>query len=188
MKIASHTDFFVKSAPATRTITRCGGHCDLNRNGEHLATLYSTPGTVHVDKTKYDIAVTCTKPGYQPASVNLESGYGVGVFGNIILGGAVGWGSIPPQAPTTNIPMRRMCSSFRCEAKRPHKLAPALCARPKIRSWPDCRNKILMPPPGWCATSAPVGRTYYVGVVSEMVPRDRIELPTRGFSIRCSTD
>jgi hypothetical protein len=69
-----------------------GGHCDLNRNGEHLATLYSTPGRVHVDKTKYDIAVTCTKPGYQPASINLESGYGIGTFGNIILGGAIGWG------------------------------------------------------------------------------------------------
>jgi hypothetical protein len=69
-----------------------GSRCDLNRHGEHLATLYSTPGQVHVDKTKYDIAVTCTKPGYQAASVNLESGYGIGTFGNIILGGAVGWG------------------------------------------------------------------------------------------------
>lgn len=78
-------DIAVTSSPS-------GGHCDLNRDGEHVATLYSTPGRVHVDKTKYDIALTCTKPGYQTASVNLESGYGIGTFGNIILGGAIGWG------------------------------------------------------------------------------------------------
>jgi hypothetical protein len=76
----------------TITSSPSGGHCDLNRDGGHLATLYSTPGRVHVDKTKYDIAVICTKPGYQTASVNLESGYGIGTFGNAILGGAIGWG------------------------------------------------------------------------------------------------
>jgi hypothetical protein len=69
-----------------------GGHCELDRDGEHVATLYRTPGKVHVDKTKDDIVLTCTKLGYQTASVNLESGYGIGTFGNIILGGAVGWG------------------------------------------------------------------------------------------------
>jgi len=46
---------------------------------------------VKVDKTKNDILLTCTLPGYQEASVNLESGYGVGTFGNIILGGGIGW-------------------------------------------------------------------------------------------------
>lgn len=69
-----------------------GGRCDLNRNGEHIATLYRTPGTVNVDKTKNDILLTCTKPGYQKASLDLESGYGIGTFGNLILGGAIGWG------------------------------------------------------------------------------------------------
>jgi len=46
---------------------------------------------VKVDKTKNDILMTCTLAGYQDASVNLESGYGVGTFGNIILGGGIGW-------------------------------------------------------------------------------------------------
>ena len=45
-----------------------------------------------VDKTKNDILMTCTMAGYQPATVNLESGYGAGTFGNIILGGVIGWG------------------------------------------------------------------------------------------------
>ena len=68
-----------------------GGHCDLNRNGEHIAALYATPGRVIVDRTKNDIVLTCNKPGYQTASVNLESDYSAATFGNIILGGAVGW-------------------------------------------------------------------------------------------------
>jgi len=75
----------------TITSTPPGGHCDLNRKGEHVATLDKTPGTVKVDKTKNDILLTCTMPGYQEASVNLESGYGAGTFGNIILGGGIGW-------------------------------------------------------------------------------------------------
>jgi hypothetical protein len=69
-----------------------GGRCELNRHGDQIASLYSTPGSVHVDKTKYDIVVTCEKPGYQTASVNLESGYSIGTFGNILIGGAIGWG------------------------------------------------------------------------------------------------
>jgi predicted small secreted protein len=69
-----------------------GGHCELDRHGEHIGTIYSAPGQVHVDKTKYDIDVTCTKPGYQMANLTLESGYGIGVFGNAIIGGAIGWG------------------------------------------------------------------------------------------------
>jgi hypothetical protein len=68
-----------------------GGHCDLTRKGEHVATLDRTPGSVKVDKTKNDILLTCTLAGYQDASSNLESGYGVGTFGNIILGGGIGW-------------------------------------------------------------------------------------------------
>ncbi len=57
-----------------------------------MATLDKTPGVVKVDKTKHDIIMTCTLPGYQDANVNLESGYGAGTFGNIILGGVIGWG------------------------------------------------------------------------------------------------
>jgi len=68
-----------------------GAHCDLNRKGEHVATLDKTPGSVKVDKTKNDIMLTCTLAGYQEASLNLESGYGAGTFGNIILGGGIGW-------------------------------------------------------------------------------------------------
>jgi hypothetical protein len=75
----------------TITSTPPGGHCDLTRKGEHVATLDATPGSVKVDKTKNDILLTCKLAGYQDASANLESGYGAGTFGNIILGGGIGW-------------------------------------------------------------------------------------------------
>ena len=68
-----------------------GGHCDMNRDGEHVAALYMTPGTVTVDKTKDNIVLTCNRPGYQTASFELESGYGYATFGNLIAGGAIGW-------------------------------------------------------------------------------------------------
>lgn len=76
----------------TITSSPPGGHCQLTRKGELVATLDRTPGTVKVDKTKNDILLTCNLPGYQDASANLESGYGAGTFGNIILGGVIGWG------------------------------------------------------------------------------------------------
>ena len=75
----------------TITSSPPGGHCDLTRKGEHVATLDRTPGSVKVDKTKNDILLTCTLAGYQDASADLESGSGVGTFGNIILGGGIGW-------------------------------------------------------------------------------------------------
>src|SRR5262245_51828498 len=69
-----------------------GGHCELNRKGEHVASLYSTPGSVVVDKSRNDIVLTCDKPGYQTASVHLESDPSLGLFGNAIIGGAIGVG------------------------------------------------------------------------------------------------
>ena len=69
-----------------------GGHCDLNRRGEHVASVYSTPGSVVVDKSTKDIVLTCNKPGYQTASINLESDPSLGLFGNAIIGGAIGVG------------------------------------------------------------------------------------------------
>jgi hypothetical protein len=76
----------------TITSSPPGAHCDLERKGEHVATLDKTPGAVKVDKTKSDIIMTCKLAGYQDASTSLESGYGAGTFGNIVLGGVIGWG------------------------------------------------------------------------------------------------
>src|ERR1700760_1470956 len=67
-----------------------GAECDLWENATwHIATL-TTPATITVRKTKYDIEVTCSKDGFKNGTTTLVSGYGIGVFGNAIIGGAMG--------------------------------------------------------------------------------------------------
>ena len=68
-----------------------GASCDLNRHGEKLGTINPTPGSITVEKTKYDIMVECTKDGYQPASYVNHSDVDAATVGNIILGGGIGW-------------------------------------------------------------------------------------------------
>src|SRR4051812_24544889 len=68
-----------------------GGHCELDRHGEHVGTVYA-PGSVIVDKSTKDIVLTCNKPGYQTASLHLESDPSLGLFGNAIIGGVIGVG------------------------------------------------------------------------------------------------
>lgn len=38
------------------------------------------------------MVLTCNKPGYQTANLNLESDPSLGLFGNVIIGGAIGVG------------------------------------------------------------------------------------------------
>jgi hypothetical protein len=44
-----------------------------------------------VQKTKHDIFVECSKKGYQTAKFINESGVEGATFGNIVLGGGIGW-------------------------------------------------------------------------------------------------
>lgn len=75
----------VSSSPA-------GASCKMMRDGKLIARVQKTPETITVNKRKYAILMTCELEGYQPASLTLESGYGAGTFGNILLGGVIGWG------------------------------------------------------------------------------------------------
>jgi len=65
--------------------------CTLKRKDETLGTINPTPGSLYVEKTKYDILVTCNKRGYETATYLNHSGAAGATFGNIILGGGVGW-------------------------------------------------------------------------------------------------
>lgn len=51
-----------------------------------------TPGEVTLSKTKYDITVSCSKPGYVDGVALLESDTDATTFGNLIFGGLIGWG------------------------------------------------------------------------------------------------
>ncbi len=67
-----------------------GASCVLMREGKNLGAVPSTPGSVHVDKSKNDLTVTCSKEGYQPTTVSYSPTFNGMTFGNIILGGGIG--------------------------------------------------------------------------------------------------
>ncbi len=81
-----HEDIAVSTSPP-------GAHCDLTKpDGTSAGSVDSTPGKVHVRKTKYDLTVTCKLAGYQDGTTYLHSGIATGTYGNLILGGGIGWG------------------------------------------------------------------------------------------------
>ena len=70
--------------------TPTGADCRLLREGMVLASV-TTLGEVVVEKTKHDMTIECEKDGYEVTKVNLDSGIEAATWGNIILGGGIGW-------------------------------------------------------------------------------------------------
>lgn len=68
-----------------------GADCSLSREGEVIGRVSDTPGGITIKKTKYDIRIACSKRGYQEATFLDHSGAAGATFGNIILGGGIGW-------------------------------------------------------------------------------------------------
>jgi hypothetical protein len=68
-----------------------GANCALEREGNIIARIPQTPGGATIKKTKHDITVRCAKDGFQEATYLNHSGAAGATFGNIILGGGVGW-------------------------------------------------------------------------------------------------
>ncbi len=75
-----------------------GASCGLTRqpgaerDAYEFTRIDPTPGQVTLEKTKYDITLSCAKPGYENATKHLNSDTDATVFGNIIFGGLIGWG------------------------------------------------------------------------------------------------
>lgn len=67
-----------------------GAECTLTRHDEVLATV-TTSEKIRVKKLKYDIYVSCTMEGFHTSTAHVNSGTQGSVFGNIILGGGIGW-------------------------------------------------------------------------------------------------
>ncbi|HTH17131.1 MAG TPA: hypothetical protein VL974_10790 [Magnetospirillum sp.] len=67
-----------------------GATCILTRNGLTIGNV-QTPGGIVIEKTKHNIQVVCSKEGYEDSTAMLKSGVAGATFGNIILGGVVGW-------------------------------------------------------------------------------------------------
>jgi PEGA domain len=51
-----------------------GASCTINRQGMAVGSIAATPATVNIRKSKYDIMITCSKPGYENANYLNHSG------------------------------------------------------------------------------------------------------------------
>lgn len=58
--------------------------------GTRVGAVSTTPGSIRLDKSKNDLSVTCTKEGFQTATVAHAPSFGAATFGNIIAGGVIG--------------------------------------------------------------------------------------------------
>ena len=66
-------------------------NCALEREGNIIARVQQTPGSATIKKNKHDITIRCSKDGYQEATYLNHSGAAGATFGNIVLGGGIGW-------------------------------------------------------------------------------------------------
>ncbi len=78
------------SQNVTVSTTPPGASCTLDRIGARLGAITPTPGSVRVDKSKNDLTVTCSKEGFQTATVTHSPHFSGATFGNIIAGGVIG--------------------------------------------------------------------------------------------------
>lgn len=76
--------------PITVESVPYGGACTINRNGNTIANLPTTPMTVTVERSAFPMAVRCTRDGFEPGSVAVESELNGWIFGNIFFGGPIG--------------------------------------------------------------------------------------------------
>ena len=77
-------EVFVNTNPA-------GAACDFLREGRRIGRVDPTPGAATVKKTKHDIRIECVLAGYRKATYHNKSGAAAATFGNIVLGGGIGW-------------------------------------------------------------------------------------------------
>ena len=103
-----------------------GANCILTREGLTIGNVM-TPGGVYIDKTKNNIQVVCTKEGYDDSTALIKSGSEGATWGNIILGGGIGWaidsasGSDNHYDDVVNVYLNRKADPKPTETKKPNK-------------------------------------------------------------------
>ena len=65
--------------------------CDVTRDFKNVASLSATHGQVLVDKAWGSIDVSCRKSGHLPTEIRVDSEVQGWNFGNILLGGSIGF-------------------------------------------------------------------------------------------------
>jgi hypothetical protein len=67
-----------------------GATCRVREGGAIVAVVNATPATILVGKSRHDIGIDCTRPGYYPGAAVLEPHFQGWTFGNILYGGSLG--------------------------------------------------------------------------------------------------
>jgi hypothetical protein len=80
------------SQEITLQTTPPGAACNLMRSGKAVGAVNPTPGSVTVEKSKTEIAISCKKDGYFDADGKVASKFHPMTFGNILFGGIIGIG------------------------------------------------------------------------------------------------
>lgn len=65
--------------------------CTMTRQSETVGAIPLTPGSVTISKSRRDLDVACTKPGYQTATETVHARFVGTTFLNLLLGGVVGF-------------------------------------------------------------------------------------------------
>jgi hypothetical protein len=78
------------SDTVTLSTNPAGATCTVDRNGERIGAVPTTPGSIRLSKSRHDLNVTCTKDGYQAATTIASSRFTGATFGNVLVGGLVG--------------------------------------------------------------------------------------------------
>jgi len=90
-----------------------GATCILSRDGQQIAVVNPTPGTVQIAKAAGTISVACKRIEHEDATGVLASTFQSMTFGNIIFGGIIGvavdaasgaMNEYPPMVTITMIP------------------------------------------------------------------------------------
>ncbi|MGE3769348.1 MAG: hypothetical protein AB7G06_00140 [Bdellovibrionales bacterium] len=68
-----------------------GAQCQITRDNMAIASVMKTPEAALVERTKHDLIIKCWKDGCDESQYFVNSGTSGGTFGNILLGGGIGW-------------------------------------------------------------------------------------------------
>jgi hypothetical protein len=60
-----------------------GATCIFDRQGMEVGRIQNTPGTANIRKSKYDVTIKCSKPGYQEANYLNHSGVTATIAANV---------------------------------------------------------------------------------------------------------
>jgi hypothetical protein len=67
-----------------------GANCTVDRRGDRMGEVATTPGTVTLSKSRHDLLVTCAREGYQTAQTVAHPRFNGATLLNLLIGGVPG--------------------------------------------------------------------------------------------------